>query len=81
MRGVTREYWSDREEFIGYTQTKYIHCILPGVVGQFDEGFYLSSVHSPPNCIATADRAVVVLVKEFQWDQRPRPIQKGLIHH
>ena len=30
------------------------------------------------NCIATADRAVVVLVKEFQWDQRPQPLQNGL---
>ena len=33
------------------------------------------------NCMATADRAVVVFVKEFQWDQRPRPLQNGLIHH
>ena len=35
----------------------------------------------PHNFIATADRAVVVLVKEFQWDQRPQPLQNGLIHH
>ena len=33
------------------------------------------------NCMATADRAVVVFVKEFQWDQRPQPLQNGLIHH
>ena len=31
--------------------------------------------------MATADRAVVVFVKEFQWDQRPQPLQNGLIHH
>ena len=29
------------------------------------------------NCIATADRAVLVLVKEFWWDQRTRPFQNG----
>ena len=31
--------------------------------------------------MATADRAVVVFVKEFQWDQRPKPLQNGLINH
>ena len=31
--------------------------------------------------MATADRAVVVFVKEFQWDQRPQPLQNGLIRH
>ena len=30
--------------------------------------------------MATADRAVVVFVKEFQWDQRPQQLQNGLIH-
>ena len=33
------------------------------------------------NCMVTADRAVSVILKEFQWDQRPRPLQNGLIHH
>ena len=33
------------------------------------------------NCMATADRAVVVFVKEFQWNQRPQPHQNGLILH
>ena len=31
--------------------------------------------------MATADRAVVVFVKEFQWDQRRQPLQNGWIHH
>ena len=34
------------------------------------------SLYSFHKCMATADRAVVVFVKEFQWDQRI-----GLIHH
>ena len=33
------------------------------------------------NCMAPADREVVVFDKEFQWDQRPQPLQNGLIHH
>ena len=33
------------------------------------------------NCMATTDRAVVVFVKELQWDQKPQPLQDGLIHH
>ena len=31
--------------------------------------------------MATALRAVVVIVKEFQWDQRPGPLQNGLIYN
>ena len=26
-------------------------------------------------------KAVVVFFKEFQWDQRPQPLQNYLIHH
>ena len=33
------------------------------------------------NCMATADRVVVVIIKEFQWDQTPQPLQSGLIQH
>ena len=33
------------------------------------------------NFMATADRAVMVFVKEFQWDQRPQQLQNGLIHY
>ena len=43
---------------------------------------YSSAVYSSANnCMATADRAVVVFFKEFQWDQRYHPLQFGLIHH
>ena len=38
----------------------------------------LNAVH---NCMATADREVVVFVKELQRDQRPQPPQNSLIHH
>ena len=31
--------------------------------------------------MATADRAVLVFVKEFQWDPRPQPLQNSLTHH
>ena len=31
--------------------------------------------------MATADWAVVVFVKEFQWDQIPQPLQNHLSHH
>ena len=31
----------------------------------------ISASFVPHNCIATADRVVVVFIKEFQWDQRP----------
>ena len=27
------------------------------------------------NCMAISDRAVVVLAKEFQWDQTPLPLK------
>ena len=40
-----------------------------------------SSLIMAHNCKATADRAVVVFVKEFQRDQRPQPLQNSLIHH
>ena len=33
------------------------------------------------DCMATADRAFVMFVKEFQCNQQPRPLQNGLIHH
>jgi hypothetical protein len=29
--------------------------------------------------MAKANKAVMVFFKEFQWDQRPRPLQNGLI--
>ena len=32
-------------------------------------------------CLATADRAAVLFVKEFQWDQSPQPLQNGLFHY
>ena len=31
--------------------------------------------------MATVNRAVVVVVKDFQRDQWPQPLQNGLIHH
>ena len=31
--------------------------------------------------MSTADRVVVVSIQEFQQDQRPQPLQNGLIHH
>ena len=31
--------------------------------------------------MGTAGKAVMVFVKEFQWDQRPQLLQNGLIHH
>ena len=33
------------------------------------------------NCMAPADRAVVVFVNEFQWDQRYRPLQNNVIQN
>ena len=30
--------------------------------------------------MATADSAVVVFVKEFQWDEGPQPLQNDSIH-
>ena len=31
--------------------------------------------------MATAYRAIVVFVKEFQWKQIPQPTKNNLIHH
>ena len=33
------------------------------------------------NFMATDDWAVVVFVKEFQWDQIPEPLLNGLVPH
>ena len=48
---------------------------------QFSRNQLLQLQQFKHNCMATADRAVVVFVKEFQWYQRPGPLQNGLIHH
>ena len=33
------------------------------------------------NWMATANRVVVVFVKEFQWDQKHKPFQIGYSYH
>ena len=56
--------------------------VADGYISCGDYIFRNTYIHSkiilkwcPHNCIATADRAVVVFVKEFRWDQRPNHLK------
>ena len=44
------------------------------------KGFLLVNLITYHNCMAKADRAVVVFVKELQWDEGPQPLQNNSIH-